>query len=174
MEPSLYTGEDPHRILRKGNVVAFICYLKKENIHIHSAIQSKDELLQRLAVLAADSGLGVSQQSLFSKLQEREQTMSTGIGNAVGVPHTLVESVQGLHVFVITLRDPIPFDAVDRKPVCVVIGMLGNPEQPNESLGALATLGRILRDESFVGSLWKACSPEEVYRLFEEKETKKG
>ena len=121
----------------------------------------------------ADSGIGLDQAVLKMKLIERERTMSTGIGNGVGVPHTLVEGVQGLHAFVLTLQDPIPFDSVDRKPVVVVIGLFGDPERPNLSLGALATLGRVLRDESFIDSLWKARDSEDVFRLFEDKELKK-
>ena len=65
------------------------------------------------------------------------------------------------------------FDSVDRRPVNVVIGLFGNPDRPSLSLGALATLGRILRDERFVDSLWKARTKEEVYRLLSEKEQKK-
>jgi len=84
-----------------------------------------------------------------------------------------VEGIKGLHAYVITLERPIPFDAVDGKPVVVIIGLFGDPETPNLSLGALATLGRILRDERFVQSLWKARTKEEVYRLLAEKETKK-
>ena len=97
----------------------------------------------------------------------------TGIGNAVGVPHALVEGIKGLHAYVVTLEKPIPFDAVDREPVIVVIGLFGDPDTPNLSLGALATLGRILRDERFVQSLWKARTKEEVHRLLSEKEEKK-
>jgi mannitol/fructose-specific phosphotransferase system IIA component (Ntr-type) len=99
--------------------------------------------------------------------------MSTGIGNAVGVPHTLVEGIRGLHAYVVTLKEPIPFDSVDRKPVVVVIGLFGDPDTPNLSLGALATLGRILRDERFVQSLWEARTKEEVYRLLSAREEKK-
>ncbi len=124
-------------------------------------------------MVVAESGIGIPQETLREKLFEREQTMSTGIGNAVGVPHTLVEGIQGLHAYVVTLEEPIPFDAVDREPVIVVIGLFGDPDTPNLSLGALATLGRILRDERFVQSLWKARTKEEVYRLLSEKEEKK-
>lgn len=124
-------------------------------------------------MVVAQSGIGVAQETLRENLFEREQTMSTGIGNAVGVPHTLVEGIKGLHAYVITLERPIPFDAVDGKPVVVIIGLFGDLETPTLSLGALATLGRILRDERFVQSLWKARSKEEVYRLLAEKEAKK-
>jgi mannitol/fructose-specific phosphotransferase system IIA component (Ntr-type) len=124
-------------------------------------------------MVVAESGIGIPQETLREKLFEREQTMSTGIGNAVGVPHTLVEGITGLHAYVVTLEKPISFDAVDSEPVVVVIGLFGDPETPNLSLGALATLGRILRDERFVQSLWKAPTKEEVYRLLSEKEQKK-
>jgi len=154
--------------------LAFFPFLNQENIRIHASVKNKEELLEYLSRLAADSDLGISQEIFLRNLREREQTMSTGIGNAVGVPHTLLEGIPELHAFIITLKDPIPFDAVDGKPVGVIIGMFGNPARPDKSLSALATLGRMLRDKHFVQSLWNAQTGEEVYRLLEEKETGKG
>ena len=153
--------------------MALVQYLKPENIYIHCPLDTKDAVLEWLSMVVAESGIGIPQETISEKLFEREQTMSTGIGNAVGVPHTLVEGITGLHAYVVTLKEPIPFDSVDRKPVVVVIGLFGDPETPHLSLGALATLGRILRDERFVRSLWKAHTKEEVYRLLSEKEEKK-
>ena len=153
--------------------MALLRYLKPEHIFIRCPLETKDGVLDWLSMVVAESGIGIAQETLRENLLEREQTMSTGIGNAVGVPHTLVEGIKGLHAYVITLERPIPFDAVDGKPVVVIIGLFGDPETPNLSLGALATLGRILRDERFVQSLWKARTKEEVYRLLAEKEAKK-
>jgi PTS system nitrogen regulatory IIA component len=153
--------------------LALLRYLKPEHIYIRCPLETKDEVLDWLSMVVAESGIGIAQETLRQNLFEREQTMSTGIGNAVGVPHTLVEGIQGLHAYVVTLDRPIPFDAVDGKPVMVVIGLFGDPQTPNLSLGALATLGRILRDERFVQSLWKAHTKEEAYRLLSEREEKK-
>ena len=149
--------------------MAFVRYLKPENIRIHCLVSSKEALLDLLSEIASESDVGVPQKVLKQKLLEREVTMSTGIGNSVGVPHTLLDEVKGLHPFVITLKDPIPFESVDKKPVSVVIGLFGSTENPNLSLGALATLGRMLRDEDFVQTLWKADSREELHRLLCEK-----
>jgi nitrogen PTS system EIIA component len=157
-------------LLREKAALALVRYLKPENIHIHCAIDTKGAVLERLSRVAAESGIGIPQETLRKKLDDRERTMSTGIGNAVGVPHILVEGIHSLHAYVITLKEPIPFDAVDRKPVCVVIGLFGDPARPNLSLGALATLGRILREERFVHLLWKANTKQEVYRLLSDKE----
>ena len=153
--------------------MALVRYLKPENIYVRCPLETKDAVLEWLSMVAAESGVGVPQETLREMLFEREQTMSTGIGNGVGVPHTLEDGISGLHAFVITLQDPIPFEAVDEKPVVVVIGLFGDSNTPNVSLGALATLGRILRDEPFVQSLSKARTKEDVYRLLSEKEEKK-
>jgi nitrogen PTS system EIIA component len=154
--------------------LALVRYLNPENIHIHCPLETKDAVLERLSRIAVQSGLGLPEKKLRKGVVERERTMSTGIGNAVGVPHALVEGIEGLHAYVITLEKPIPFDSVDGKPVTVVIGLFGDPGVPSLSLGALATLGRMVRDEGFVQSLWKALTREEVYRLLSEREEKKG
>ena len=153
--------------------MALVRYLSPESIYVHCPLETKEAVLEWLSLVAAESGIGIPQETLRERIFEREQTLSTGIGNGVGVPHTLVEGIRGLHAYVITLKEPVPFDSVDHKPVKVVIGLFGNPDLPSLSLGALATLGRILRDERFVQSLWKARTKEAVYRLLSEKEQKK-
>ncbi len=154
--------------------MAFVRYLDTKNIRVQHPITSKEALLDFLADVAAQSNLPVSQAIIREKLLEREQTMSTGIGNGVGVPHAMLEGIEGLHAFVITLKEAIPFESVDNKPVSVVIGIFGNPDRPSTSLSALATLGRILRDEDFVQSLGKAQSPADIFDLLSEKEMNKG
>jgi len=154
--------------------LAFIRYLRKESIRVHLQVDGKEQLLGILSSLAAESGLGIGKEILKRKLLERERTMSTGIGNGVGVPHTLLEGIREMQAWVLTLKDPIAFDAVDGKPVRVVVGLFGDPAHPDVSLATLATLGRMLRDEAFVWSLWGAVHPAEVYRLLEEKEGQKG
>lgn len=153
--------------------MAFVKYLSIENIRVRCQIATKEALFDFLAVVAAESDLPVSQTVLREKLFERELTMSTGIGNGVCVPHTMLEGVEGLHAFVITLKEAIPFESVDNKPVNVVIGLFGNPDSPHSSLGALATLGRMLRDEGFVRSLGKAQTPADIFNLLSEKEQNK-
>ncbi len=153
--------------------MALVRYLKPEHIYLRCPLETKEAVLEWLAMVVAESGLGIPQETLRDKLFERELTMSTGIGNAVGVPHTLVEGIEGLHAYVATLEKPIPFESVDKKPVFVIIGLFGDSDRPNLSLGALATLGRILRDERFVKSIWEARTKEEVYRLLSDKEEKR-
>ena len=153
--------------------MALVRYLNPKHIYIRCPLDSKEAALEWLSLAVAQSGIGIPQETLRDKLFEREETMSTGIGNAVGVPHTLVPGIKGLHVYVATLKKPIPFDSVDGKPVVVLIGLFGDPDTPALSLGALATLGRILRDERFVDALWKASTKEQVYRLLSERENRK-
>jgi len=158
----------------EGAALAFIRFLKREHVRVQVEAKSKDDLLAVLSSLAGESGLGGGREVLYRKLLERERTMSTGIGNGVAVPHTLLEGIQELQAWVLTLRQPIAFDAVDGQPVAVVFGLFGDPAHPDVSLGTLATLGRILRDEPFVRSLREAKDRDEVYRLLEEKEVQKG
>ncbi len=153
--------------------LALVRYLNPEHIYLRCPLETKEEVLEWLSMVVSESGIGIPRETLRDKLFERELTMSTGIGNAVCVPHTLLEGIQGLHAYVATLERPVPFESVDQKPVLVVIGLFGDSDRPNLSLGALATLGRILRDERFVQSLWKARSKEEVYRLLSDREAKR-
>jgi len=153
--------------------VALVKYLKLENIHAHCRIETKEALLDYLSWLGSASGIPVPQKELKKKLLEREMTMSTGIGNGVGIPHSLIPGIDGLQAFVITLQDPIPYESIDEQPVFVVVGLFGSPSSPKLSLRTLATLGRIFRDTGFIQSLWKAKDPETIYQMLSDKEHQK-
>ncbi len=153
--------------------MALVKHLKIENIHARCRIETKEALLDYLAWLAAASGIPVPQKELKNKLLEREKTMSTGIGNGVCIPHSLVSGIDGLQAFVITLQEPIQYDSIDGEPVLVVVGLFGTPAGPKLSLRTLATLGRIFRDTEFAQVLWEAREPETIYQLLSDKEHEK-
>ena len=64
--------------------------------------------------------LGLEPAAVLEALRAREALGSTGLGNGIAVPHARLASVAAPFVLVARLREPIPFEAVDDKPVDVV------------------------------------------------------
>ena len=153
--------------------MGLIEHLDADRVHLGLDVANKDDLFAALADLAHDGGVGTSNAIVERKLREREATMSTGIGNGVGIPHALMEGLESLQVFLVILERPIPYDSIDGVDVSLIVLLFGNPDDPGTSLQALAVLGRIMRDPGFVEALVHADRPEEILDMVKAREERR-
>lgn len=105
-----------------------------------------DELLAVLtetAEIRADKAVAVA-----SAVREREQTMSTGIGHGVGIPHAPTEHVERVEAVLGISRRDIDFAALDGEPVRIVLLFVVPKDQFQEHLNTLANIARVLSDEA--------------------------
>ncbi|MCH1430754.1 MAG: PTS transporter subunit EIIA [Chlamydiales bacterium] len=97
---------------------------KGEVLH-QVAAKTKEELIS-LATKEIARKINVDEEMLTALLVEREQLMSTGLGNGVGVPHTrdfLLPDHQDA-VFVVFPEQSIEWGSLDNKPVEVLFFLL--------------------------------------------------
>jgi len=153
--------------------VGLIEHLDADRIHLGLDVANKDDLFSALAELAHNQGVGASSKLVERKLREREDTMSTGIGGGVGIPHALMEGLDSLQAFLVILDHPIPYDSIDGVDVSLIVLLFGNPDDPGTSLRALAVLGRIMRDPGFVEALVHADRPEAVLDMVKAREERR-
>jgi len=153
--------------------VGFIDHLHRDRVIVGLEVKDKSDLFEKLAEIAAGCGIGPSRDEIERKLREREETMSTGIGNGVGIPHSLLEEVEELKAFLVTLERPIPYDAIDGAPVQLIVLIFGNPGDPGTSLKALAVLGRIMRDRTFIQEICSTEDPDAILEIIRDKEQKR-
>jgi mannitol/fructose-specific phosphotransferase system IIA component (Ntr-type) len=105
-----------------------------------------DELLRVLtetARIPADKAVAVA-----AAVREREQTMSTGIGHGVGIPHAPTEHVERVEAVLGISRRDIDFAATDGEPVRIVLLFVVPKDQFQEHLNTLANIARVLSDEA--------------------------
>ncbi len=95
----------------------------------------------------------------------REETMSTGIGNGVAIPHVMYEKCEQQEIFVYRLATPIDFTALDKKPVELVFAMLGAPSPSNiVNLQILAKLALMIKQPDFLKKLLEAKNTDALYK----------
>ncbi|MEZ4566425.1 MAG: PTS sugar transporter subunit IIA [Desulfobacterales bacterium] len=99
-------------------------HLKKENIFLDAALADKSSVLKYIATACARNGLVSSPEILHKGLLQQEQTMSTGVGNGIGFPHTANPEAREAGVVLIRLATPIAFESLDNQPVDIVLGMI--------------------------------------------------
>jgi len=108
---------------------------------------NKKSALQELAKRAA-AMTGLPERTIYDVLLERERLGSTGIGMGVGIPHGKVAGLTKLHGFFARLERPIPFEAIDDRPVDLIFLLLAPEDAGADHLKALALVSRLLRDRA--------------------------
>lgn len=124
---------------------------------------SKKRLLEQTAGLIAADYPTLSDVDLFSQLIARERLGSTGIGLGVAIPHCRVGNCASTLGALITLKEPIGFEAVDEKPVDVVFTLLVPDQAHEQHLQTLATLAKTFSDPDNLAILRNAQTDQALY-----------
>ncbi|MBK5565457.1 PTS sugar transporter subunit IIA [Ensifer sp. SSB1] len=126
-------------------------------------ISAKDarSVLQVIASHLAER-TGVASSVIFGGLMEREALGSTGFGGGFALPHALVSDLQIPARVLVTLREPIDFNASDDEAVDVFLAVVWPQEHPDRFLQHLAKHCRLFRSRKLLASLRGARSEAEA------------
>ena len=136
-------------------------YLTSESILIDPEFTDKGDLIRKL--VAHLPGLDQSLHGAVVKaVLEREDVLSTGVGNGIAIPHSKVESLQEPTVGFALLRRPIDFGSHDGLPVDLVFLVAGSNKSNSIHIKVLSALSKILIQQRLVDALRNSRSPAEV------------
>ncbi len=127
-------------------------------------VADKAQLLSELSRRAA-AALSLEQPALMRALQAREQLGSTGLGRGFALPHARLQQLPRIYALLARLGRPIDYEAVDDKPVDLVVLLLTPESAASQHLATLAALSRPFRDEAFVQQIRKAPDAAALHRL---------
>jgi PTS system nitrogen regulatory IIA component len=125
---------------------------------------SKKRALELLANTIAQDVPDIDGDELFRRLIARERLGSTGIGHGVAIPHCRIDRCSSTVGALITLADPIDFDAIDSQPVDILFAMLVPEDAHSEHLQTLASLAAALNKPEYRQGLRSATSNEALYQ----------
>lgn len=120
--------------------------LKPRNIRCEISAGSKKHALELLSEALADAAAGPKAGEVLEGLASRERLGSTGLGNAVAMPHTRVAGIAESAAAFLKLSEPIEFDSPDGEPVDLLFGLLVPEESSTEDIETLNEVARRLRD----------------------------
>lgn len=125
---------------------------------------SKKRALEILASTIAEDLPEIDADDLFRRLVARERLGSTGIGHGIAIPHCRVSSCSQTLGVLISLKDPIDFDAIDNEPVDLLFAMLVPENADSEHLQTLASLASLLNKPEYCEHLRQADSDSALYQ----------
>jgi mannitol/fructose-specific phosphotransferase system IIA component (Ntr-type) len=110
--------------------------------------------------------------SILASLKQREETMSTGIGFGIAIPHCSSDRLQEVVAAFGRSSNGIEFDALDNAPVKFVVLFIVPKNQFQTHLRTLASIAKFLNDRSVRESLANAQSAGEIMAIFRDRAQK--
>lgn len=138
--------------------------LAGDGVVLRGGASSKRQAL-RLVADAAGQALGLPADRVFDALMEREALGSTGLGSGVAVPHARLEGLDRVCAVLVRLDTPVAYEAVDDRPVDLMLALFAPPKEGAEHLRALAAVSRALRSSELREQLRQARTPDAVRAL---------
>jgi len=119
-----------------------------------------DLLVQQGRIKAED------RDSILASLKQREETMSTGIGFGIAIPHASSDRIEEVVAAFGRSSSGIEFDALDNAPVKFVVLFIVPKNQFQTHLRTLASIAKFLNDRSTREKLASAPSAGDILAIF--------
>lgn len=138
--------------------------LPAHNIDLGVEATSKKRVFEHAATLF-ENQQGIERGKVFDSLLARERLGSTGLGQGVAIPHGRIKGLKEATAAIISLQQPVAFDAPDAQPVSFLVFLLVPEQATQQHLEILSELAELLSDKNLRDTLKSAQSAGEVLQL---------
>jgi len=97
-----------------------------------------------------------NREAVTAVVRKREQSMSTGIGFGIGIPHASTDLITEVVGSLGRSKNGVNFDALDNQPVTLVMLFLVPQGQFQKHLHTLANIAKLMHKAEFRQALEKA------------------
>lgn len=125
-----------------------------------------DELVDVLAKVGRVSDPRALKEAVWT----RELTRTTGIGHGLAIPHGKCAGMSGLAMAIGKPAAPMDFQAIDAKPVKLVVLLASPPDRTSDHIQALARISRLMTMDQFRERIYGAATAGEIYALLKTQE----
>lgn len=113
----------------------------------------------------ASAHLRLPEQTVFQRLIDKDTLTGSGIGGGVAIEHLKIHRARKPFTALVTLENPVDFDAVDNIPVDIVCLVLSPESDGPYHLRRLSRVSRLLKNEALCERLRTAQSSAEIEAL---------
>ncbi len=138
-----------------------------------AATERWQAIVELIDLLVAQNKVKASDRdAVLAALKQREETMSTGIGFGIAIPHASSEYVTEVVAAFGRSSTGIEFDSLDNAPVKFIVLFVVPKDQFQTHLRTLAAIAKFLNDRNVRVSLGTATSAAEILAIFENRSAK--
>lgn len=145
----------------------FIKALAPERVVLLGRI-TKQDALDKLITILADSDMVRSRADLEKAILERESLMSTGIGLGIAVPHVRLLSVSNIVMAAAMCSEGISdYDSLDGQPVRIIFMIAARLDQHSEYLQTLSSLSSAIKKPDLRATLLAAKDAKAFFKALQ-------
>ncbi|WP_145452955.1 PTS sugar transporter subunit IIA [Staphylococcus hominis] len=133
------------------------------NIFLNVSVSNQDEAIEKAGRALVDSG--AVKEGYIQAMKDRENVVSTFMGNGLAIPHGTDEAKDGVIASSLTLLQIPKGIDWNGEEVKVVVGIAG---KDGEHLDLLSKIAITFSEEDNVDRIVNAKSAEEIKQVFEE------
>jgi fructose-specific phosphotransferase system IIA component len=109
-------------------------------------------------------------QALKDAVWTREQTRTTGIGHGLAIPHGKCGGMGSLAMAIGKPAEPMNFEAIDGKPVRLIVLLASPPDKTSDHIQALARISRLMTMDRFREQIYAAENSQQIFDLLKSQE----
>ena len=125
----------------------------------------KNSALEELVGVIGKSDKVTDKKNFLKEILKREKIISTGLGLGIAVPHVKIPSVKDFVIAIGRSKMGINFNAIDEKPVYIIVMIGASDAQAKEYIRLLAQLVIRLKRQDVRERIMKAESPQEIFEV---------
>ena len=148
--------------------------LSESQIIPEMAAKERCQAIQELVDCLVASGKvdRADEEAILESIRQREETMSTGIGFGIAIPHASSSKVGEVVAAFGRSSVGIQFDALDGEPVFFIVLFVVPKDQFQTHLRTLAAIAKFLNDKTVREELTKAENVSTILQVFENRSTR--
>ena len=140
--------------------------LPAQNIELNVAATSKKRVFEYASIMF-ENNQGIERSKVFDSLLARERLGSTALGKGVAIPHGRIKGLKEPVAAVISVENPVAFDAPDGESVRLMVFLLVPEQATQQHLEILSELAELLSDKNNRDALTSAQNGGEVLQLIQ-------
>jgi mannitol/fructose-specific phosphotransferase system IIA component (Ntr-type) len=109
---------------------------------------------------------------VWESIKQREETMSTGIGSGIAIPHASSDRVSDVVAAFGHSTAGIEFESLDGEPVFFVVLFVVPKDQFQTHLRTLAAIAKFLNDKTVRAELSRADDAGQILQVFQTRSPK--
>ncbi|WP_248929565.1 PTS sugar transporter subunit IIA [Paenibacillus hamazuiensis] len=137
--------------------------LSADKVKLNAQPKDKFEAIRMAGQLLVDAGHASA--AYIDKMIEREQTLSTYMGNGLAIPHGTQDSkslIQSTGLSIVQIPQGVDFGDGEKATLVIGIAAAGG-----EHLDILTNVAMVCSEDENIERIQNASTPEEMIRIFE-------
>lgn len=126
---------------------------------------SKKRLFETIARIISEDQLSLPYAEVFTQLIAREKLGSTGLGQGIAIPHCRIPNCSQPLGTLLSVDEPVDFDAPDNQPVDLLFVLLVPQEAHQEHLDILSHVAGLFSQAEFCQALRAAGDNQALYDI---------